>query len=534
MELAFVMNALRRYWWIVLVVGALGAGAGLVAGRRDADRYESVAVLLVAPPQGQGAQVSFANDPDRYVIGQLSVLRSEELVERVAEQVDASPTVVRSSTVITHEPKTDIVEIAASSADPGEATAIASAYVEAYFEALDERTSTIRQPQIDELEAQLADLETLIAAVDTDIANRMQPYLPSSGSANFAQLPDVAMVAPDLTSKKELLLSQYQQVLATRSELIRLDIDDRSLITSQVVQSATTPLAPVVGQGGMLMIMGAVGGLFLGMVAAVIVGRLSRIALDVREIEAVLDEAIVGEFPVVRAFAKNRRAPVEALPTRVASFVDMLAVRAEGHAPAAGAFTVAVVGTERSAGSSTLAGALANRFAMNGARVLLVDADARDSELTRLFAAGRPGIPALIASGGDPTSGALAPTAVAGLLVVGTGDTLARRSLRRQTVPDLISTASAQAHVVVFDCGPLLETAAAVQLAHMVDTVVLAVPERRLLTRTLVTIGNQLRDRRGSLLPVLMPARRRRQRPTSPVQAPRVPLDERDRRADVA
>lgn len=534
MELAFVMNALRRYWWVMLMLGVLGGLGGMLAGRQGSEQYESAAVLLVAPPQSAASPASFTNDPDRYVIGQLSVLRSEELLERVADQVDAAPAAVRASTVITHEPKTDIVGIAARSTDPSEAQAIAGAYVDAYFATLEEKVSTTRQPQIDELNTQLVNLEAAITSIDSEIAGRMEQYLPSPGSGDFAQLPDIEMVAPELVSKRELLQSQYDQILVTRTELIRLDIANQSLITSQVVQSATLPLTPLAGQGSLLVVLGAFGGLFLGMIAAVIVGRLSRIALDVREIEAVLKESIVGEFPVVRTFAKNRRAPVESLPPRVAAFADMLAVRAEGSAPSVGALTVAVVGTERSAGSTTLAGALANRFAMNGARVLLVDADTRDSELTRLFAAGRPGIPALIASGGDPESGALSPTAVAGLLVVGTGDTLARRSLRRQSVPDLISTTSAHAHVVVFDCGPLLETAAAVQLAHIVDTVVLAVPERRLYTRTLVTIGNQLRDRRGTLLPVLMPARRRPENATSTVQQPRVPLDQRDRRADVA
>jgi Mrp family chromosome partitioning ATPase len=534
MELAFVMNALRRYWWIVLMLGALGALAGLMAGRQDTERYESTAVLLVSPPQDAGVQMSFAADPDRYVIGQLSVLRSEELVDLVADRTDLSPAVVRVSTNITHEPKTDIVQINVSSPEPALSTAIADAYVDEYFRAIEAQVSTTRQPQIDQLSEQLTSLETMISAIDNEIATTMERYLPSPGSAQFAQLPDIDMVAPDLMSRKEVLLAQYNGVLATRNELVRLDINERPRVTSQVVQSATTPLAPVEERGTMLMVAGALGGLFLGMIAAVLVGRLSRIALDVREIEAVLEESIVGEFPVVRTFAKNRRAPVEALPPRVAAFADMLAVRAEGHAPSSGAFTVAVVGTERSAGSTTLAGALANRFAMNGARVLLVDADTRDSELSRLFAAGRPGIPALIASGGDPGSGALSPTAVAGLLVVGTGDAVARRSLRRQSLPELISTASTQAHVVVFDCGPLLETASAVQLAHVADVVVLAVPERRLLTRTLVTIGNQLRDRRGGLLPVLMPARRRAERRPLPLQAPRVPLDQRDRRADVA
>lgn len=534
MELAFVMNALRRYWWIVVTCGALGALAGSLVARPGAEHFESTAVLLVSPPADSGLQVSFTNDPDRYVIGQLSVLRSDELADRVATRVGVDTGEVRTAATIEHEPKTDIVEISARAGDPAVAKGIAQGYVDEYFATVQEQVSASRQPQIDELSAQLTNLESMIAAIDAEIATRMERYLPSPGADQFAQIPDVEMVAPDLVSRKEVLLSQYDQVLATRTELIRLDINEKPRVTSQIVQPATAPTVPVDSNGPMVIMAGALGGLFLGMISAVLVGRLSRIALDVREIEAVLQESIVGEFPVVRTFAKNRRSPVEALPPRVSAFADTVAVRAEGHAPTTGAFTVAVVGTERSAGATTLAGALANRFAMSGARVLLIDADTRDSELTRLFAPGRPGIPTLISARGDLSSGAMSPTAVAGLLVVGTGDPVARRSLRRQTVPDLLAAASEQAHVVVFDCGPLLETASAVQLAHMADVVVLAVPERRLLSRTLVTIGGQLRDRRGGLVPVLMPAHRRARRVVSAQQVAGVPLDQRDRRADVA
>jgi capsular polysaccharide biosynthesis protein/Mrp family chromosome partitioning ATPase len=524
-ELSFVVNALRRYWWIFILATALGGGTALAVTDRGDDRYESRAVLLLSPPSESRVQVSFTNDPDRYVIGQLSVLRSDDLAERVANEVGGGATTrqIERDTTIEHEPETDIVDVVVLGADPQRARTIADAYVDQYFESLQEQVSETRQPEIEALSTQLDNITGQLADVDDGIRERMAPFLPEDGviaDGAYAPIPGVDQVAPDLLSQKSILLSQYNEVLATRTELTQLDINAKLRVTSQVVQRATLPTEPFVGDGPLVLIAGLVGGAFLGLLLAVLAARLSRTALDVHEIEEVLGQPIVGEFPSIRALSKNRRAAVEALPHRAATFVDSVAVRAEAHAPVEGTFTVAVVGTERSAGSTTLAGALANRYASNGSQVILIDADQRDSELTRLFAAGRPGIPALLANRAkdrpvnrrsdgsrfDPFS----PTAVNGLVVVGIGDKADSGGLRRQVVPDLLEAASRSAHVVVFDCGPVLDAASTLQLVQLVDAVVLAVPTRRLLTRTLSTIASQLQGRRGGLLPVLMPIARRR------------------------
>ena len=525
MELVFILNALRRYWWIFVVVAAVGAGAGFATSDRETTAFESRAVLLVSPPSESRVQVSFTNDPDRYVIGQLSVLRSDDLAERVANQVGdgASTAGIRATTAIEHEPQTDIVSVITKANTPDRARAIAAAYVDQYFQSLDEQVSETRQPEIDELTTELRQLETDVAGVDAQIATAMAPFLPTGaepGNAGYAPIPGVDQVVPDLASKRQILLSQYDQVLATRTQLTELDINAKLRVTSEVVQSATLSDTPVKESGRLRIAAGAIAGAFLGLILVVLVARSSRTALDVREIEEALGQPVVGEFPAARTLVKNRKAIIEALPHGVASFADEVAVRAEAHAHVGGAFTVAVVGTERSAGCTTLAGALANRYAASGSLVVLVDADVRNSELSRLFAAGRPGIPALLAAaGGDGSRGTsggrldpFSPTSIPGLVVVGVGDKTANGALRRQQVPELLEAASAASHVVVFDCGPVLDSASTVQLIQMVDAVVLAVPTRRLLTRSLATLAAQLRGRRGGLLPVLMPVARRRSR----------------------
>ena len=111
-----------------------------------------------------------------------------------------------------------------------------------------------------------------------------------------------------------------------------------------------------------------------------------------------------------------------------------------------------------------------------------------------------------------------------GVRVVGAGGQAGGPALRRQQVPDLLDAATRLASVLVIDAGPVLAAASSAQLAQLADAVVLAVPRRRLLRRTLASVASQLADRRDDLLVVVMPARRRRERPapavTSVVERP--------------
>jgi hypothetical protein len=81
-ELSFIINAVKRRPWIIVLFVALGAAAGQLATPAAAPKYYSRAVLNVSPPSQSRVAVSFSNDPDRYVIGQLSVLNSAQLAER--------------------------------------------------------------------------------------------------------------------------------------------------------------------------------------------------------------------------------------------------------------------------------------------------------------------------------------------------------------------------------------------------------------------------------------------------------------------
>ncbi len=530
MELSFVISAIRRYLWLPVLGALLGALAGFAVENRGGSNYESEAIMLVTPPSESRVNVTFTSDPDRYVVGELSVLRSTALAERVASEVGGgiSTIQVKVATVFTHEPRTDIVRVVASTADPELSKLIADAYLKLYFSRIKAAVDEQQGPEIDRLDKQLAELNTSISAVDTEIDATMQRYIDAFNAdpENVGFIPALEQVAPDLVSRKASLQAEYSQILSSKTQL---EVSQRLRVTSQVVQQGTVPGDPEPPKT-LLVYAGAVGGFFAGLIGAVLLGRLSPRLLDPAQASEVLGRPVVGEFPRARALAKSRRAALSGLPPNVIPFVDNLCVRAEASARPGASLVVVVAGSQRSAGTTTLAAAMANRYAALGSQVLLVDADLRHPEVTALFAPGRPGIAALLnhieeadASGirrrpslGDPFT----PSGVPGLSVIGLGDKSASAPLRRQNVQDVVEAASRHAHVVVFDGGPLLDSATTVQLAQVADAVVLTMPMKRQRMDALAGVVHQIRASRAELLPVGTPAGRVRSSATPVVVSP--------------
>ncbi len=327
-------------------------------------------------------------------------------------------------------------------------------------------------------------------------------------------------MAPDLVSERQILLAEYESASATRDQL---NVSARLRVASEVVQRATLPSEPEPTPANRLLIAGIMGGGFAGLLAAVVLARLSPRVLDEAHAMEILGQPMVGSFPKSRVLAKDRRSSIEKLPSNVAPFVNSVCVRAEAQAQNRESLTVVVVGSQRWAGATTLAGAVANRFAATGATVLLVDGDQRDPELTALFIDHGRSLGPLQRQESDSTSSThegdrqdshrwldrSSATALANLEIATVGGDLAAGTLRRQHVVEVVEEATGRADIIVFDGGPLMAASSTVELARLCDAVIVAMP-RRQFVRPLRLIAGELRDR--SFLPVWTPARGRRSR----------------------
>lgn len=498
MELAFIISAIRRYFWFVIVMALAGALPGLLSGS-GTDSYRSRAVLLVSPPADSAP--TFSGDPDRFVISQLSVLRSDVIAERVIEIVgrDVTTTFVSSAVTFYHEPETDIVDVTVVTDDPEFSQIIGNAYLAAYVGLLVDQADGALEPIDDEL----LEVRQQIEDNDLRLAEAMAPYLvfqPAASGDAYPPIPSPDQVVPSVVSEREILIAKYNELLSTRT---RIETNNLSNSSGRVIQAATLPTEPVTESATLLLGAGVAGGLFVGLLGAVLIARLSSRVLDDLQAEEILGRSIVGAVPWERSLVADQRGALHNPPPGIARFVDWLCVRAEAIAQSRESLTIVVVGTRRAAGATTLACALANRFAVNGSSVLLVDGDQRDPAITALFRASQ-------RAPREPTSGgkglhSLGAGGIANVEIASFTDGSEGGTMRPQQVTDVIEQATSRADVVIVDGGPLMSASSTVQLTRLCDAVILAMPAHQEV-RPLTQIANELESR--SFLPVWTPAQR--------------------------
>lgn len=536
MELAFIISAIRRYFWVVIVLAIVGVIPGLIRGGGD-PTYESRGVLLVVP--SADVAVAYSGDPDRYVVGQLSVLRSTAMADTVAESLGDGLTaeVVRTLVAFEHEQKTDIVEVVAQTPDVAFSQRIVNGYLDAYVGLIRGQAASAQVP----LDEQITGTRGQLEDVNERIGEAMAPYLvaqPNAPGDAFPPIPGIDQVAPSLASQQSLLVST---LVGLQQERARIGTNSRSSLSGTVVQEATTPQAPVAEPGGLLIVVGLLAGTFVGVLSAVVIARLSPRVLDDLHAEETLGAPPIGVFPYARVLAADRRAAVENPPANVLPFVDALCVRTDASSQSGATLTVVVVGTHRAAGATTLASVVANRFANNGTSVLLIDADQQHPMLTSLFASrssaarkagNKNNADSSRRPPAKPQSGLLtsmSATAVRNLRVATFGSGLLSPTVRRRHVGEVLEEARAQADVVVFDGGSLMASSSTLELTRICDAVILVMP-RDQKVRSLAVVAKELKGR--SILAVWSRAHRSGRRPLwYRARGVRAVRDERDRGA---
>ena len=495
----------------------LGAIVGIGLRPSGAALYKTNAVLLISPPQNALGGTVFLNDPDRYVLSQVSALQSTSIGERVASKLSGETTdSIMRSISIQQRPKTDIVDVIAQSPNAERSQAIANAYAEQYISDLRTRAGSAQGPEQADIDTQLASLATKL----TDLEKKLVPVAAPTVKDPTATLPP----DPTATAERETVLRQYEKLLDTKSQL---DLNSKLKVTSEIIQPALLPKYPNAKGGKVLAGIGIFGGLVLGFAAALIAARFSRMVSDDSQIEDLVGQPVAGHVPTIAKFPGPRPEALVALPPRVESLVDQLCVRAEANAATDGTLRVAVISTQRGAGASTLAVTMAGRFARGGASVVLVDADQLDPTLSTTFrTGGDAGIPSVLARVADEPEGRtgngsggsgsgngrrmgagprsiFTTTSLPELRVLGLGPKPDVPVLRRANVNQLIERLSGEAQVLVIDGGCVLDAATTVQLAQHVDAIVLAIPSRGQRMSSLEVVARQLRGHEGELLPVV-------------------------------
>ncbi|WP_420450775.1 hypothetical protein [Ilumatobacter sp.] len=505
MEIGFIAHAARRFWWLVAAFFLLGLEGGILASPVTANTYTAVGLLNVSPPSG-----SFETSSDRYIASQIVILRSGALATSVATDpsVQLSPGAIREAVTFTQLIGTDVVEVKATTGSPERAEAIASLYLDLYFDTVRQQLDDARRPEIDAIDSAISNVEEQLSEVDDAVGRALDEFVQTGDR----EIPTIDQVDPQLATARSSLIEQYGSLLQNRSDLA---LGQDSRITSQVIQRPTVPERPDAAPRSLLLVVGPIFGLLVGLTAATIAARLSTRVLGAEEAEEILGTAFVGEI----ARHNDLNAPLSEVIQRnheiSSPVIDQLCIRAEAHAPAGSSFVVLVTGTERTAGTSTIAAMMAANFANSGRVVTLIDGNTGNPALSRPLTASLGSLVALDGPGDEHDSGRTRAsrwfdqTPIDNLRVIGSVNA-AERGVQVANVLDVADAARDGADVVVFDGGPLMGAASTVQLSRTADAVVLAVPVHRQRSEPLRTVARQLRLSSGTVLPVVTPKLRSR------------------------
>jgi len=501
MELSFVANAVLRRWWVVLAIGFIGLVGGFIAGRSERQVYESRALLSLAPASSANSSDFF--DPDRYIAGQITVLRSGELAERVAASLDGQgievrPAAARELTSAEQLAGTNIVQIAAEAGSPELARALAQQYAEEYIASLRARAADFNSGDLQALRVREDELLAEIEALSEDIAAAVDRYLilNQNEDGSSVQLPSLSVLAPVAEANRQVRVSELNGVLSAITDLELA----AAKVNSEIVSNADVPRAPVAESSVLLVAFGLAFGLVLGVSLAVIWSVWSPNILDDQEASDIAGTAVVGNLALTPVIDTGIRAALLTPIARELPAVEQLAVRCEATGGDATPLVVTVTGTDRGAGVSTLSVALAERFSSVGARVVLVDGDGLSGGLTRVARSAAPGVSELVSSDGpvDPSDYLIELGGGASLLGLGLDQAGSR--IRWSAVERVLDVAAGGGDVVIVDAGPLMASGSAQRFVELADVTVLAMPARGQRDQQLRETVDLVRDQLSSVL----------------------------------
>ncbi len=505
MEISFIFTALRRYFWLVAIGVTLGNLLASFAAPEPILSYRSSAVLVISPPTSASSQFLQASQLDRYVSTQLSVLTSVDVATAVADRFDDGLTADAVAGIIDVEaiPESDTVRISAVADAPERAQEIAQTYAETYLELVAVDIDAEQRRNLSELDGRIGAVEAKLQVVNDALLEAVRPYLETFNDAAEAglptqPLPQASQVDPGAAVEQTTLVAELGQLRAQRNELEF----DRERVNSAVVQQASLPVAPEPTSAGLYRTAGIVVGLLVGLIAALLAGQLSPRVLDASAVTDALQVPVVAEVERKRVLKGRPDLALKPLGSRMETIIDQICVRADGMAPVERAGLVAVGSAEPLGGATTVAVAMAARYAARGYRTVLVDLDVLHPYINASFGAWLEPDDARLAPA-SRSAAALRTTDVPGLRVLSTSTEQESATVRRDSLDDLLAKAAEDADVVIIDVGAAVASPFASRLASRVDAFVLCVSLRSQKTNRLLDVGNRLSEAGGRLLPVL-------------------------------
>ena len=446
MDLKQLISLLRKWLWLLILGGILGAGSGILLSRIQSPTYEATTKILItrAPQQSGGVQSVLDNSLITQTYTQL--LTMQPILDATSEKVGAKVSSANIQVILITS--TQIVQVNVTDGDPDRCALIANTLVEiasqryidiqtkqysaaeeniqaqieqvvnqqaSLLVQIDQASASNLESQIKEVQAQMLPLQEEMNQLQQEIASLTPPVTVSQRTKIAEDQARINEITPVLTLYQQIYsnlvvlekpmslgnvesnqistlqstLNLYNQIyssLVSSLETIRLAKLNNTSNAVQI-EPAAVPETPVRPNPMLYTALAAFCGLILAGGSVLLIEYLDDTLKTPDEIKQRLNLPVIGYI----AETKKKRTDKE-----------KIMVARESHAPVNDAFrslrnnleflglgkqtkTILVTSPESAEGKTTVAANLAVTFAQDGKRVLLLDADMRQPALHILF-----------------------------------------------------------------------------------------------------------------------------------------------------
>lgn len=470
METESLLSAVRRRWWVVVLLTVLGALAGALPSSDDSvdavviRNFQAAHTLLVS---STSASQTIYSDPVTF--NQLQLFATTgEVPRRVAERIGYAgpPPELAGQMTVEVDQVTGAIRFSTTQTDAARAVQVADAFAEELTAYLAERQDTLREARLTAARERLDDLQTQVEDANSQLAfDPEDPIL----QAELEALSRQYSVAFEALNALEAESGQLQLTTLERAEAIE--------VSSSSGGGLAAPRSRVTR--GLLL---ATVGFAVGIGAAILLARLDR-----RIRTKAQAEALVGVRSQVSIPTQDKKAPsaVVVRPGRhdtlsdayrtlrsVVGFVEGGRAHAEGRAP-----VVLVVSAGPGDGKTSVAANLAAAFVETGLHTLAVNTDFRRPSLSSRILGFKPE-PLDLDLHEIPTAAVdeiVRETELDGLALLDFAGVVASPGELARATATIVPKLAGQAEAVVIDSSPIGATAEVLELVPLADIIVFVV-----------------------------------------------------------
>lgn len=536
-----IPSAVWRYRWLVLLLALGFAGLGWLYGTRT-EQWTATASMIIQDPRSSTLfDQAFPDVPERYVADQAALMLSRPVAARAVEiGAEQEPPIVlnvediEDNLAVQDSSSSNLVSLSYEDITPtlaiGGANAVALAYQEIGSEAAAAGfTSALAEldKEIVEIESGIADLEVIISvrSVPADVrpellaqlqeleAELLEFQTASSGStaaqiAARSQLLDLLNL--QIESLKATIAREQNVILLTPDPVLDQAIDELDLarvrltdlqsrrdqlaVDANLAGSGVTFFAPAVkaepSSVGLYVALGFILGMVIGAVLATVLSRRHQRFEGRSEPASVLDTSLIADVPNFKEERVTSLLPVVDAPTSASaeafrfvsasiSLQQLWPVQDDG---AKNFKSVVSLSAGLAEGKSVVTANTAFAAAREGHKVLLIDADFGNQQLTELILGTGPAPTGMtdIVAGNSTLAKAVVDVpqdsaGSLGLLSRGTAAVRAPDFFSAPATAKLFRQITTKYDLVLIDAPPLLRVAYATTLARLADRAMLVV-----------------------------------------------------------